>query len=356
MKRGISAFLALAAVVCLLAGCCIRHSYVNADCFSPITCEKCGKTQGKPLGHDWQDASCLAPKTCGRCGLTEGKTLDHKWMAAICIAPKTCVLCSETEGEPLGHRYKEWTEVDDETMERICPKCTNRETAPMDRQILLQGYLNQTRWTAVYEAPLEDITQGAFLEERLDVFFGDGTDILIRLDGEDFPGRWAVTAFERTQTDDEYWMDVSRERADALEFVLFMDTTGTKPEILVWSSGGRGVSFLRYTTERAGTWILAQDSKTVEQMRKLPGDYLHIWGNGTVVLSEGGKCRTGIMYDQAGNEYHCVEGIALDSYFEIEMEDGEVLLLMMQESGDVMLCDPDENITYLAPSPVGYEP
>lgn len=356
MKRRISAFFVLAAVLCLLAGCCVRHSYVNADCFSPRTCEKCGKTQGEPLRHAWQAATCSEARYCRRCGQVDGEPLEHKWTMAICTAPKTCSLCGMTEGVPLGHWYKAWTEVDDETMERSCPKCTNRETAPMDRQVLLQGYLEQTRWTAIFESPAEDVAQGTFLEERLDVFFGDGTDILIRLDGEDFPGQWAVTAFERTKTDDEYWMEVSRRNADALGFGLFKDTAGTRPDILVWSEKGRAVCFLRYTTERAGTWILAQDSKTVERMRKLPGDYLHIWENGTVMLSEGGKGRTGIMYDLAGNEYHRVEGIALDSYFEIEMEDGEVLLLMMLESGDVMLCDPDENITYLAPSPVGYEP
>ncbi|MCF2596684.1 GLUG motif-containing protein, partial [Pseudoflavonifractor phocaeensis] len=44
------------------------HNWLDADCDTPKTCERCGATDGNPLGHDWKDADCDTPKTCERCG------------------------------------------------------------------------------------------------------------------------------------------------------------------------------------------------------------------------------------------------------------------------------------------------
>ena len=85
------------------------HSWQDATCESPMTCEKCGKTRGEPLAHEWVEATCSEPKHCLLCGKTEGTTVEHKWQEATCITAKTCTICGEIDGEPLGHAVKKWT-------------------------------------------------------------------------------------------------------------------------------------------------------------------------------------------------------------------------------------------------------
>ncbi len=51
--------------------------------------------------HDWQEATCISPITCSKCGKTEGEALPHEWIDATCVAPKTCKACNLTEGHPL---------------------------------------------------------------------------------------------------------------------------------------------------------------------------------------------------------------------------------------------------------------
>ncbi len=51
--------------------------------------------------HEWQDATCTAPITCAKCGATEGEALPHDWKEATCTEPKTCAICGLTEGTPL---------------------------------------------------------------------------------------------------------------------------------------------------------------------------------------------------------------------------------------------------------------
>lgn len=85
------------------------HSWQDAACESPMTCEKCGKTRGEPLAHEWVEATCSEPKHCLLCGKTEGTTVEHKWQEATCITAKTCTICGEIDGEPLGHAVKKWT-------------------------------------------------------------------------------------------------------------------------------------------------------------------------------------------------------------------------------------------------------
>lgn len=84
------------------------------------TCEVCGYKQQSSitpaLGHSWKDATCTKPKTCNVCGETEGEALGHTWVEATCTTPKTCSVCGTTEGEALGH-----TEV---SIPPVPPTCT----------------------------------------------------------------------------------------------------------------------------------------------------------------------------------------------------------------------------------------
>lgn len=355
MKKPIITGLVLALFVWLLPGCCIKHTYINANCETPIICENCGKTQGKPLGHDWQDASCLAPKTCSRCGLTEGKTLDHKWTAAICIAPKTCILCAETEGEPLGHNYRNWAEVDEETMERLCPVCSHKETAPIDRATLLGEYLAQTRWIGIYETTLADISQKYIPEERMDVIFEENANVAIRMGRASFPRTWDYVSFERLPDDDEYVMQCLQQDGSRIDFTLFKDTSGEKPDYLFLIFEGRIVCYIRYTTERAGTWVPKEYLDYTERTGKLPGGFVYIREDGTVVLEDDGELRAGLLYDVAGYYGYGAEEEERDHYFEIVMEDQEVILLIIMESGDAMLCDHENNKVFLTLSTVDYQ-
>ena len=80
------------------------HEWAEANCSSPKTCLKCGKTEGEPLGdegHVWDSATCTKPKTCSICGKTEGSALGHKWEDQTYEKPKTCSRCGATEGKSL---------------------------------------------------------------------------------------------------------------------------------------------------------------------------------------------------------------------------------------------------------------
>ncbi len=93
----------------VLTGCGHEHEWTEATCTEPMTCAKCGETEGEPLGHKWKEATCTEPMTCSVCGATEGAALGHKWTEATCTEPKTCSVCGATEGAALGHKWKEAT-------------------------------------------------------------------------------------------------------------------------------------------------------------------------------------------------------------------------------------------------------
>ncbi len=73
------------------------HTWKEATCTEPRTCEVCGETRGKPLGHDWEDADCTEPRTCSRCGETKGKPLGHDWGEWDDDGKRACSRCGETE-------------------------------------------------------------------------------------------------------------------------------------------------------------------------------------------------------------------------------------------------------------------
>lgn len=83
------------------------HTWQNATCTTPLTCDSCGEISGSPLGHNWKDATCMEPRTCTVCGLTEGGNDNHVWKDASCSAPKTCVKCGTTEGKTLEHKVED---------------------------------------------------------------------------------------------------------------------------------------------------------------------------------------------------------------------------------------------------------
>lgn len=51
--------------------------------------------------HSWRDATCFKPRTCDICGATEGGLGNHIWTDATYSQPKTCTVCGTTEGSKL---------------------------------------------------------------------------------------------------------------------------------------------------------------------------------------------------------------------------------------------------------------
>ena len=120
------AFLLCGAVL-LLTACSHEHIWKEATCTEPATCEKCGETDGEPLGHQWIEATCAEPKTCSACGETEGEALGHCWVDATCTKPKTCSVGGETEGKKLGH---DWAEATHESP-KTCKRCGETRGEPL---------------------------------------------------------------------------------------------------------------------------------------------------------------------------------------------------------------------------------
>lgn len=94
---GISAVLVVALLFLLRGG--HEHTWIDATCTAPRTCEECGETEGSALEHNWLEATCTAPRICNVCQQTEGTALGHQWVEATLTAPKTCLNCRETSGE-----------------------------------------------------------------------------------------------------------------------------------------------------------------------------------------------------------------------------------------------------------------
>lgn len=74
--RKFSLVVALVLCICLMAGCCLSHKWVEATCENPRMCEKCGETEGEALGHVWSEATRQSPETCQVCGQTQGQPLS----------------------------------------------------------------------------------------------------------------------------------------------------------------------------------------------------------------------------------------------------------------------------------------
>lgn len=126
----IAVILVLCAVAVVTLSC--DHQWQDATCADPITCTKCGKTEGEPLGHRWLDATCTAPETCSVCGETQGEALGHNWRDAACTTPSICNICGETQGEALGHDWLDATCTDPQ----ICSICGDAQGHLLDHNWL----------------------------------------------------------------------------------------------------------------------------------------------------------------------------------------------------------------------------
>ena len=123
MKKRLATMAVLGGMMLAVTGCGHEHTWTEATCTAPKTCDSCGETEGDVLEHTWVEATCTAPKTCSVCGVTEGEVAEHSWTEATCAAPKTCSVCGETEGEVAEHA---WTEATC-TQPKTCSVCGTTE-------------------------------------------------------------------------------------------------------------------------------------------------------------------------------------------------------------------------------------
>ncbi len=78
----------------LFAGCFHSHQWTEASCVNPITCIKCGETQGTRLGHRYSLPTCTTPMKCSRCGATQGTATGHKMIQGTNTSPSVCTVCN----------------------------------------------------------------------------------------------------------------------------------------------------------------------------------------------------------------------------------------------------------------------
>ena len=59
----------------------LEHTWCEATCVAPMTCEMCGTTEGE-AAHEYAEATYWAPATCTLCGVTLGDVLPAEWSKA----------------------------------------------------------------------------------------------------------------------------------------------------------------------------------------------------------------------------------------------------------------------------------
>lgn len=158
MRKGVSLVLSVLLIVSILSGCCLQHSWQDADCKNPKTCTKCSKTEGESLGHEWTEADCETPKTCAKCG--------------------------ETEGDALGHTESVHTITDTETMECVCLNCGTVFAEPLDIHVVVSQQL-VGKWVVS-----EESANSADANDYFQVN-ADGT-LNYTIRGESGTGSWAL--------------------------------------------------------------------------------------------------------------------------------------------------------------------
>lgn len=92
---------AIVSLLCIFTCVFGTHKWTEADCVSPKTCLKCGKTEGEALGHDYTTADCLNAASCKRCGEKSGEALGHNYAGRNYQENANCARCGADGIGPL---------------------------------------------------------------------------------------------------------------------------------------------------------------------------------------------------------------------------------------------------------------
>jgi hypothetical protein len=93
-------------------------------------CSKCGETETASIdasGHTWKDATCTEPKTCETCKTTEGSAKNHTGGSATCERKAECSVCGMEYGDLAAHTPN--ADDGDCTTSITCTVC-GEETTP----------------------------------------------------------------------------------------------------------------------------------------------------------------------------------------------------------------------------------
>lgn len=206
MKKWNRAFALLLAAGSLFLSACHQHTWIEADCVSPKTCESCGETEGEPLGHSWQEASCTEPRTCTRCGQTEGEPLGHNWQEASCTESKACTRCGEREGEPLGHSFS-WNTVEQAScskagvQEGVCSVCgeiveeETYELSPEEQEAYFKQQCKTYTYDQIARNPDDYKFQNAKFQGKVIQVIESGNNITMRLNVTRGRYSWSDTIY-----------------------------------------------------------------------------------------------------------------------------------------------------------------
>ena len=83
-----------------------EHIWVDANCTTPKTCEKCLETDGDPIGHipNVDDGDCTTEITCSVCGeVTAAANASHTGGTATCARRAKCEVCGTEYGDLEEH-------------------------------------------------------------------------------------------------------------------------------------------------------------------------------------------------------------------------------------------------------------
>ncbi len=119
MNKKMKVALLMSAIMLVLSGCCLKHTWMEATCTEPMICSECGKEKGEENGHTWEDATCTEPRTCTVCQETKGDALGHDLIEATCTEKAKCTRCGAEIGDALGHDFAEATCTENAT----CTRC-----------------------------------------------------------------------------------------------------------------------------------------------------------------------------------------------------------------------------------------
>lgn len=206
---------------------CHQHTWTQADCVTPKTCETCGETEGEPLGHQWQGPSCTEAKICAQCGDTEGKPAGHRFSWSVveqasCSKPGTeeglCSVCGEKELrvlEKLPHTPDgDWTVTKEAvgsaegTRVRYCSVCgeiAEEETYQLSPEEQA-AYFKKTCETYTYDEiarnPDDYMFQTAKFKGKVIQVMENGDDVSMRLNITKGRYNWSDTIYvQYTRTD-----------------------------------------------------------------------------------------------------------------------------------------------------------
>lgn len=216
----------LALILCFLLREKHEHTWIDATCTSPRTCEECGETEGSALEHQWVDATCDKARACSRCGKTEGTALGHQWIDATCTSPMTCAVCNQVQGSEYGHQ---WNPADYQSP-KTCLVCGETEGRSLGYEL---GYCSVTS-NSNEKNSNSDVALGTWSDK-----FGQSYASSLRFWVADF-GAWSDTEWI------EYDVNGQFRQLDITAAAEAGSAAGTYFQIMVYADGK-----LIYTSE----WI-----------------------------------------------------------------------------------------------------